>query len=152
MKFFLVFICVFASGPFSRAGVLGWFTAREVDWAYIQSTGGLKIGEPTQKENRWMLPVEYEVHGTRAVTRPPTTINSAPHTWKVKIVRDEARLYLTVVTALAGKGDDQSAFREAALKNIPPGRYEVFYGREAVAERALGVIQIPAKTSRSSSL
>jgi hypothetical protein len=151
MKFFLIFICVFASGPFTRAGVFDWVTARKASWDYVQATGGLKIGEPVQRENRWMLPVEYEAHGTRAVTRRPTALNSAPHTWKAKIVRKDARLHLTVVTALAGGNDELTAFRETSLKGIPPGRYEVFYGREAVSERALGTIEIPVETRAASS-
>ena len=138
MKLSLIFLCLLASYAPVHAGVFGWFTESEADWAFVQKTGGLRIGAP-----------KYEVHGTRAVTRPPTLVNSAPHTWKATIVRDGARLHLTVTTALAGKNDELTSSRNASLKKIPPGRYDVYYGPHASPVHSLGSIEIPAPVEKT---
>ena len=136
MKLSLIFLCLLASYAPVHAGVFGWFTESEADWAFVQKTGGLRIGAPKIDRGRWVLPVEYEVHGTRAVTRPP-------------IVRDGARLHLTVTTALAGKNDELTSSRNASLKKIPPGRYDVYYGPHASPVHSLGSIEIPAPVEKT---
>ena len=150
MKLPLLLIGLILSAANSHAGVLGWFTEKQVGWTFVQRTGGLRIAAPTLSKGRWVLPIEYEVHGTRAVTRQPTLVNSVPHTWKAEIERDGARLHLVISKALAGKKEKLSDFREASLRGVPPGRYDVYYGPLAAPEFALGAIEIPVPEAQLS--
>jgi hypothetical protein len=150
MKYAAVLLCFLTFGPFARAGVFGSFTSKEATWAYVQQTGGLKIADPTQRDGRWILPVEYEPHGTRTVTRRPTLVNSAPQRCRLKLLHKESQLFLTVTTSLARKGTQSGFLHEASLTGIPPGTYEVFYGREALGDRALGKITVPGERGNAS--
>jgi hypothetical protein len=152
MKLWLLLAIGILFTPASQAGVFGWLTADEKTWASIQATGGLKIAEPVQHDGKWFLPVEYDPHGARAVTRRPTTLQSAPHACKVKILRKGERLHLIVITSLASMDEKLDYMHEASLRDIPAGRYEVFYGRKSIPAQALGTILIPGETPRSSSL
>ena len=126
----------------SQAGVIGWLSRRSVDWEFIQSTGGMKISAPVRREGTWYLPIEYDVHGLRGVTRAPTLVNSAPHvcTWTVR--HDGSRLLLRAKIALSEKGDAGVIRYEAKMKAVRSGLYQVFYDEEKGADPLIGTVEI----------
>lgn len=130
----------------AEAGLISAATARTADWKLIERTGGMRIGRPEAKDGSIRLPIDYNVSGARAVTRPANTINSS---WVVRRVRVSVIrpgvISLRVVYSLAD-GDFRSAEAPPAdLSDIPPGEYTVHYGSPDHPAALLGHITIPQR-------
>jgi hypothetical protein len=53
-------------------------TSEQRDWNFIQSVGGLAVGEPQKlADGNYRLPINCDVSGLKQVTIKPTLINSA---------------------------------------------------------------------------
>ena len=121
--------------------------ASERDWAFMQSVGGMAIEAPVRvapsssmhKTARWQLPVRADVSGLTAVTRPPSSLNSALACTQTKAELRGHMIALRVLTGLMRSGLS-SVCPPADLGAIAPGNYRVVYGQEA---QPLGELHIP---------
>jgi len=114
-----------------HAGVIGWFTSEARDWAFIQQTGGIKVGLPTEKEGRRVLPVEYWPEG-----------NSGLAVRKIELKKKGVQLVIRVVTQVAEKGSDTARIHYVDLTGVSAGSYELYYDSAGDAAKHLGHIDI----------
>jgi hypothetical protein len=109
----------------AHAGILGWLTSEAREWQFVQQTGGIRIGVPKEHEGRMVLPIEYDVTGTTAVTRKPTLGHSGLAVRRIEVRREGAYLVLQVITQLVEEGSDTGRLHFADLTGLPAGAYEV---------------------------
>lgn len=102
-------------------------TSEQRDWTFIQSVGGLAVGEPQkQAEGVWHLPITCDVSGLKQVTIKPTMINSALAVRETcQVVRGQT-IQLWLKTCIVDSRHSPAA-PDVLLKHIPPGRYQVHY-------------------------
>jgi hypothetical protein len=138
---FLLLFVVAASD--ARAGLAGWLTSSACSWTTVQQTGGIRIGEPLEKDDRLVLPVEYDASGVTGVTRHPNQINSGLVVRKITASQSgNGRILIRVVTQVAEKNSDTGRMHYADLENIPPGAYTVYYGDANDPDKLLGRIRV----------
>jgi hypothetical protein len=138
----LVFLALIlaASAP---AGVLGWLTASSRMWPFIQQTGGIKIADPVTRHGKLVLPVEYDATGSKAITRPPTLVNSGLVVRSVQArLKADHQIVIWVVTQVAEKDSPTGWLHHAELKAVPPGSYEVYYADAGDPDKFLGKIAV----------
>ena len=140
---FLFALTLFATGSTAHAGLIGWLTSSTCSWASVQATGGIRIGEPLEKDGRLVLPVEYDASGVTGITRRPEQINSALVVRKIKSTRSgSGRIVIQVVTQVAENDSNPGRLNYADLDDFPPGAYAVYYGDADDADRFLGRIRV----------
>ena len=127
----------------ARAGLVGWLTSSACSWNTVQQTGGIRIGEPLEKEGRLVLPVEYDASGVTGVNRHPNRINSGLVVRKISTSRiGNGRIVIRVVTQVAEKSSDTGRMHYADLENFPPGAHSVYYGDADDPDKLLGQIRV----------
>lgn len=142
IKFSFVLL-FFTAAADARAGLVGWLTSSVCSWNTIQQTGGIRIGEPLQKDDRLVLPVEYDASGVTGVTRHPNRINSGLVVRRISASRSgNGRIVVRVVTQMAEKNSDTGRMHYADLENFPPGAYSVYYGDADDPDKLLGQIRV----------
>lgn len=117
----------------------GMVTAQSRDWAFVQQTGGMRIGVPMEKGGREVLPVEYELK-----------FNSALVVRQITAKQEGQQIVLRLVTQLTDSFDHGRSPYNVDLSGIPAGTYEVFYETAGDAAKRLG--QIVVTGQRASSL
>ncbi len=110
-------------------------------WDFMQSVGGISVGDPFREDGTWFLPVSCDVSGTRKVTVEPTRLNSALAAADVRIQVKGTAVYVTVVTTMVSH-NRSSLCKPAALGNLPVGTYSVFYRDPDGTRHKLGRISI----------
>ena len=125
-----------------HASVIGWLTSDAQDWDFVQKTGGIRISNPIKKDGKIVLPVEYDVSGLTAVTQKPTLMNSGMTVRKIELKRKGTQIIIRVVTQVAEKGTHAGPVHYADLDDLPPGKYQVYYGTAGDAGKNLGEIEI----------
>ena len=100
--------------------------AKEQDWAFVQSVGGIKVEAPTRNAKGWLLPVQADVSGLSKITVQPTLLNSALSCKKVKTEIEGNSIYLTIVTGLVADKESEMC-PPAVLGSIAQGQYIVYY-------------------------
>ncbi len=115
----------------SQAGILGLFTSETRDWAFIQTTGGIRIAPPMHKDGKVVLPVIYWPEG-----------NSGLMVRKIKLQQQDRQLAIQVVTQVVEKGSDAAARNFVDLAGITPGSYTVYYETLGDPAKKLGLIVI----------
>jgi len=121
------------------SGCSGPFTEHR-DWRFVQSVGGMAIGQPQRKSSsRYSLPVECNVSGLRAITVPPTTINSVLMCAGFDVRKDGSDVYLTLRTSLFGRSSQCKAI---SLGRLIPGTYSVYYRDPNGTSHSLGTFTI----------
>ena len=114
----------FAALAVILSGCSGPFTEHR-DWRFVQSVGGMAIGQPRRKSNStYSLPVECNVSGTRAITVHPTALNSAFMCAGFDVRKNGSSVYLTLRTSLFGRS---SRCKAISLGRLTPGTYSVYY-------------------------
>jgi hypothetical protein len=126
----------------SRGGIVGWLTSDTRDWSFVQQTGGIRIAAPIEKEGRKVLPVEYYVQGTVAITCQPTLMNSGLAVKKIELKSQGAQIVIRVVTQVVEEGSDVGRVHYGNLSGFPAGSYDVFYETAGDATKRLGKIEI----------
>jgi hypothetical protein len=129
----------------ARADVLDWFLPHSADWKFIQSTGGLRILPPQIIDGKMLLPVLYDASGLSQITCKPSALNSGIVVDKIKVRRSSDVLVIRVSTCLRkdmGSTEGAGHIHYADLSGIPPGTYQVFYGRANDPYTILGQIDI----------
>lgn len=142
LKFFVVLLFL-AGGSNAQAGLAGWLTSSTCNWTTIQQTGGIRIGEPLEKDGRLVLPVEYDASGVVGVTQHPERINSGLVVRKIESsLSGNGRIVVRVVTQVAEKNSKPGRMHYADLDDFPPGAYSVYYGDANDAAKFLGRIRV----------
>lgn len=114
---------------------------RPQPWSFVQSVGGIKVGSAVRRNGGWILPMEADVSGLKAVTRMPSALNSGLSCRETSAVVRDTAIFIAVVTGAAGTGK-RATCPPAELGSIPPGTYSVFYGEpgaEAVLLREISI-------------
>lgn len=101
-------------------------TSEPRDWSFVQSVGGISVGEPAQSNGVWLLPVEADVSGLREVTTKPTAMNSGIACHSVAATIEGQSIFLVVSTTVAGQGR-MAQCPSAALGQLRAGAYSVLY-------------------------
>ena len=114
----------------------------ERDWEFIQSVGGISIGEPVVEKNNWLLPVKCNVAGLREITVKPTTLNSGLVWADTEVGIKGGVIYLSIETALVGMGGESSDCGPAKLGEIEPGKYSVMYLSPDKSTNPIGDVEI----------
>ena len=138
--FWITLALAFASA--AQAGPLGWMTAKKRDWNFVQQVGGIRIAAPKKSGNQWILPVEFFVQGTVAITCQPTLLNSGLAVRRIAARRIGQTIVIQVITQIVESGSDVGRFHDVALGEIPPGTYEVYYENAGDPQMRLGAIKI----------
>ncbi len=110
-------------------------------WQFMQSVGGISIGEPYRDGATSYLPVSCDVSGQTKITAQPTTLNSSLATADVDVVISAGTIYVTVVTTMVSH-NKSTLCKPALLGDLPGGEYRVFYRDPDGTEHALGRIAI----------
>ena len=137
MKLFvLTILTLFSLNVFSA--MLG----EERDWAFIQGVGGIKIGEPKQENNKWLLPVYCNVTGITEYTIKPTMLNSGLVWADTEVHIKKNTIYISIETSLTGFGSKSSLCGAANLGSVKTGKYKVMYLSPDKTENYLGDVSI----------
>ena len=110
-------------------------------WAYMQSLGGISIGDPYREEGMWSLPISCDVSGSKKITVKPTLLNSALATAETEAAVEGNAIYVTIVTSMMSHNKG-SLCKPAALGGLPNGDYSVFYRDPDGTRHALGSLSI----------
>lgn len=116
--------------------------ANEQDWAYIQSVGGMKLEQPKLTDVEWVLPVDIDVSGKRAITTKPTDISSARSCMGIGAEFHGNNIYLALFTGFTTIGGQWSRCPPISLGHPEPGKYNVLYNGLNEAPVKLGEITI----------
>ena len=115
--------------------------AERASWKFLQSVGGMTIGEPRREGAGWILPVHADVSGLTKISAQPTTLNSGIACVETRASVEGSTVALSIVTGLAGSGLIARC-PAAMLGHIAPGRYSVVYRGVGEAEVSVGSIVI----------
>jgi hypothetical protein len=129
----------------AHAGLLDWFVSRSADWNFIQSTGGIRILTPVTVGGKLLLPVLYDASGMSNITCEPTAVHTGVVVDKIKVSQSGTNIVIRVTTCLRkdmGSTVGEGRYHYADLSGIPPGSYQIFYGRADDPTAVLGQIVI----------
>ena len=112
-------------------------SAQSRDWFFVQSVGGLAIGEPMKKDGTWYLPIRCNVAGIEAITTKPTALHSALACSTIVRFEDQA----IVLSVSTGVGSSAKC-PPAKLGAIAKGRYKVFYSGSSAERIPIGEVNI----------
>jgi hypothetical protein len=128
----------------ATAGVVGWLTAQECSWSFVQKTGGIRIGQPVDRAGQLVLPVEYDITGTSAgVTHRPSLVNSGLVVRHIKAERTKnGRIVLVIVSQVIEVGNRPAGLHYAGLEGISTGAYDVYYEDAGDRDKFLGQIHV----------
>jgi len=100
--------------------------AESRSWSFVQTIGGIAVGQPTKVANRWLLPVRADVSGLQKITLKPTALNSGLSCYTVNASVEGQVIYIAISTSIAGSGRN-SLCPSAYLGQLKPGTYAVVY-------------------------
>mgnify|MGYP001557219656 CR=1 FL=1 len=122
MNKYIAVILLFASFS-SHSSILG----EGKDWDFIQSVGGIKVSNPTNKNGKWLLPVLCDVSGLSTITHKPKMMNSAIVISKTKTKVIGNIIYITIETGLTDISGNSTQCSPINIGNLNPGKYVVKY-------------------------
>ena len=107
----------------------GFATSNHLSWKFVQSVGGIKVGNPKPISNGyWTLPIEFDVSGLTTLTTKPTTLNSALVAKDVRYKIEQDRLLVWIVACVVTERYSESHWNKGiTLKGVNPGQYKVQY-------------------------
>jgi hypothetical protein len=113
----------------SCSTIAGCVTSSHESWGFVEAVGGIKVGEPhSVSPNNWAVPIECDTSGCTAVTKEPTTVNSALVIKAVKKRVKQDHILIWVVTCLVTDRYKYAHWtNDIAIKGIQPGTYKVQY-------------------------
>ena len=115
--------------------------AQEQPWTFVQSAGGLRVGQPLKRANGWVLPVAADVSGLTTITTVPSKVNIALACRETKAQLEGQAIYITLVTGAKGPGAE-SRCPPVYIANVLPGRYAGFYRSTGQVPVALGDVKL----------
>jgi hypothetical protein len=114
-----------------------------VGWAFVQSVGGISIGNVSVSKGNYSLAVNADVSGLEQVTVKPTLVNSALICESTTATIQDKAIYLTINKGVIREGYSTHC-PAAKLKHIKAGNYQVFYKSPNGDTQPLGEILIDA--------
>ncbi len=149
----LATVTLFQSSPASASisqsisGVMGsifnWIAPNTRTWEFMQSVGGITVGEPTRNANGEVsLPVQCDVSGLTTITHKPTGLNSALIVWRISQKIKGNEVYLAVKT---GVYDNKSSrvCGSVMLGDLPAGQYKIYYQGPESQKHFLAEVKVP---------
>ena len=118
----------------------------ERNWSFIESVGGLKIGQPYTEQNIHYLPIVVDVSGLQEITIKPTMLNSALMCSRTGHLIKGNEIYISIFTSLIN-GKANTSCKSIPLINIKEGKYTVYYNTESSEKHELGAIKISSNKS-----
>jgi hypothetical protein len=115
--------------------------AEERDWSFVQSVGGIAVGQPSKKAAEWVLPVRADVSGTQTITIKPTVLNGALVCTSVPASIEGKAIYITIKTGFIRSGLG-AVCPPARLGNIKLGSYAVLYRETGGRTISLGEVTV----------
>jgi hypothetical protein len=112
------------------------------DWAFIQSVGGISIGQPVNTQDGWYLPVNCDVSGLRTITTKPTQLNSALVCQRVLTSEDGDTLFISVQTSVVDGKLETPSCRAVNIGNLKRGRYSIKYKDPNGTSHEIGSIEL----------
>lgn len=115
-------------------------------WKFMQSVGGLTLGEPHLEDRMWSLPVNCDVSGRKHYSTKPALVNPGIVWIGTMIEIEKDRIYLTIDTgpampsSLPGKAS--TVCGPANLGRIKPGKYSVLYRNPDASDHLIGSVDI----------
>jgi hypothetical protein len=100
--------------------------ADRASWTFLQSVGGLTVGEPQRENGAWMLPIYADVSGLNNASTRPTTLNSGVACLETRASVEGSTVALSIFTGVAGSGRVPRC-PAANLGHLAPGAYTVVY-------------------------
>jgi len=100
--------------------------AESRSWSFVQTIGGVAVGQPSKVANGWLLPVYADVSGLQRITLKPTALNSGLSCNTVNASVEGRVIYIAISTSIAGSGRN-SLCPSAQLGQLKPGTYAVVY-------------------------
>jgi len=134
--FFLAIILCTASSAI--AALLG----EERDWEFIQSVGGIEIGEPMFINDNWQLPIKCNVSGLKAITVKPTTLNSGLVWADTEVRFKDTEIHISIETALTGMSSKTASCGPAELGKLKSGVYIIKYLSPDMSTNYIGEVNI----------
>lgn len=118
-------------------------TAERRDFDFIQSVGGIAVGEPRKEgERTWFLPVRCDLSGCTAVTCEPVLINSALAVKELHVRMEEDAVLLWIESCVYTDETRSPRTSGVRLDDIGPGRYTVLYLGEDGRRDEIGTVVI----------
>lgn len=116
-------------------------TSHIATWDFIQSVGGIRIGEPEKKENAsWALPVVCDVSGLTTISQKPTTMNSGLVVTRMLYQVAGNEIHISVVLNTPLNTSRTSQCIEIVVSGVNTGAYRVLYEEPNKAKHALGTV------------
>jgi hypothetical protein len=118
-------------------------TSGVATWEFIQSVGGIRIGQPRKKDDSaWVLPVICDVSGLKTITQKPTAMNSGVVVTKMLHQIAGSDISISVVFNLPLSSERTSACQEVTLGEMKVGDYRVLYLEANNTTHDLGTITL----------
>lgn len=116
-------------------------TSHVASWDFIQSVGGIRVGEPEKKGTAsWALPVVCDVSGLTTVTQKPTAMNSGLVVTRMlhQVAGDD--IHISVVVNTPASSSRTSRCAEIVVSGAKAGEYRVLYEEQDKTRHALGTV------------
>ena len=134
------------AAPSARADEVEMFPDSHLSWSELAERGGLAIGEAYRdRTTRWILGVDCNVSGARAVTRAPALRDDEQGVRRVvsQVDAPASRITIYVLVATPREGLPDPECRGAFLGYPPAGRYEVHYLEPDGVSSVIGEAVVP---------
>lgn len=101
-------------------------------WDFIQASGGIKIGKPEMRLNKYnkksiYLPIKCNISGFRSTTHKPTVVNSKISIYGIAVNFTKNQIFISISTGHISKEMNQTECDGIFLNGFSPGKYEIFY-------------------------
>ncbi len=124
-------------------------TEKARDWSFVQSIGGIAMGQPLRQGVGWSLPLRCDVSGRTTISWPPTMIHSGLAYAGITVEIVGADIYITLNTRVVDSGKPTTDCSIIALGNIPAGNYTVYYRSPDKSAVVLGAIRVSKIDNRA---
>lgn len=102
--------------------------ANPADWQFIESVGGMKVGEPQRQESGdWLLPLECDLTGLRRISTDPSILNSTQVIEQARWHIVDNQLRVTLLLKPSSYATDAARCTPLLLQGVKPGEYEAVY-------------------------
>lgn len=116
----LVFVLIYKDRAISI------ISSSRVDFDHVEKTGGLHLGDPNFKNNKYYIHIECDAIG-KFISNKPKVINSAPLSYYKAIVKQKGNIIHFYLKVRLDKDYKETKIKEIELGKIRTGIYKVYY-------------------------
>lgn len=118
-------------------------TAEHRDFDFIQSVGGIALGEARRlDDDSWFLPVRCDLSGCTAVTRTPVMVNSGLVVKEIHVQIEKGAVLLWIESCVYTETKCTPRTAGVVLDDVGPGKYRVEYLSGDGRRDAIGAVLI----------